>query len=1733
MCEKTRILPSEDHVFVYESRDESQESLLSVERGRVFDDVLIHAEKMRTPKGWHFPEKLKVIQRSVYYLVYVDGVPTLAWTSLGSFLRGTQYGFHSIAIPVENIAETRLECLRVRDSVLAMVQFGQGSLHVYELTDGYALKHLHFFTVAGEILECQAFLSGKNEVYLAALTVEGNLLACPLKLKESFLECNVKDYIEGPLKYAAPFNGGFLAVDKSSLWCFRFDALSLDLKIHRYAGAKLARKALEVLISLKPCLDGGVVAFFGSRGKHCLMKFDADDGNDFVEVSHPPPYPTNTDELSSLARQLIQMTERRRSSTRYSEYLDLEIEASLAISLRSFPSLAESVFKVTKVEVSGDFRAWKIAVGVQLNPSSGSGALTWTHLNCAFGGLWSLHMDGVKFGKLLTDPRNFERLMDSSRRHRSAQMSSIKISKPVFECLMKCGFVGNQCAKFLFFREHGAVRLTVDPIGEEYQVDVFGSGLRCVSAISAMILSAVLRRRFGLVSNHRAIALRGFCSENDDEAKSAKAANSDPKKNAAPFKPSNKLQELLLSMKKTTDVEVEAKKITPSKPGGKEKVRKLKEKMRVKTFDEKLEEAARKTAETVPGDPMKTESELLRRLRDTTAEAKEKSLEQLVVGMKIEKNSDAVQSKRSRDFSDRARHLPLRMSGDRKRIDLFGAKPLGIFAEIGEESSTASLCPVYDKFADRELALLTTHPPKNALEEMIVWTDQGKLWKFPIDNEQGWEQEKNVSFEEHVFLEEHLEPWCPESGPVRTFMELVCYGLSMNPWMSVSYKKQTILWYKDYFASKEPLLKAVDLNMSAIVKEGFLCPMCMEDLESVLGLQAHFENVHQNPEDSNAILQSFKGAIGRAKKVLKEDLLAGIAGNVGDSYGSPIGAGQSEINKSSSSSLLTSIVSTPRKVDPGPEYDPETWRDQPLGVTRSHFAYFKQFKQNRHERYATETNKLILRLDKLVRGVKDDHSGSSSPSRIPGSRRDYEKAVVPWIDDSVVKLCPECAKSFGITNRRHHCRLCGMVMCQNCSCFVDQEKSRKLTSVVKSAVRPQLSDPRPRRHSSASGRFSVSMSEIRDLTTSLKATLTPDAVSGGPADSVRVCKHCNSLLSRRLEHMMLATDKPPLLDLYDRLKIVMAEGEILVPKYVEIIEFLHSGHPGYNVPDAQDLRQQILKAAETIDCISKKISVLGVPLDAETQDENERQQVDPKTLQLQAQIRSYAIHFLKSNMIGLPPLPSTEQIERAKEERALSIQRRIAKAEERDRKLAKGDSPGPVAMSWTPRSDSARKGNVDEDPLLQQIRIIESYIDQARAADRLEEVLILFCPLEVRLLSAYSCPDVNLTRGRMEPRCAYGLKWVFFVSVCICFLGTVYGDVVILSRVDNRTSDVFPDLPATFGRAIPDEGIWGEHIFAVPADACHAIQPAPIEDFDLKSRKNWIAVIKKGGVCDYKTKIFNAMLANYSAAIIYNVGSNRLELMRCLGVGCSGLIPSIFIGADDGMFLSTYESTKYILHLTDELPFDLNKYLLPFAIVVGVSFMILLLFMIYKCIRDSRRARRHRMPWRALKKIPQIIFKKGDPYDICAICLDEFVEGEKLRLLNCSHAFHCKCVDPWLTKTRRVCPICKRKVFASNERQLHGDSSSDDDDDGNSRRPVVSGFPFRGNQEESEPLLGPAARVAGNNEEPSRFSRMLTFLRRSPVNSPSSSYGTVDVQQPTFASNEQAVSAQEERSIVV
>ncbi|NXM58871.1 RNF13 ligase, partial [Illadopsis cleaveri] len=295
---------------------------------------------------------------------------------------------------------------------------------------------------------------------------------------------------------------------------------------------------------------------------------------------------------------------------------------------------------------------------------------------------------------------------------------------------------------------------------------------------------------------------------------------------------------------------------------------------------------------------------------------------------------------------------------------------------------------------------------------------------------------------------------------------------------------------------------------------------------------------------------------------------------------------------------------------------------------------------------------------------------------------------------------------------------------------------------------------------------------------------------------------------------------------------------------------------------------------------------------------------------------------------------------------------------------------------------------------------------------------------------------------------------------------------ILAYNLENGTR-TFDDLPARFGYRLPAEGLKGFLINSKPENACEPIAPPPLRD---NSSGAFIVLIRRLE-CNFDVKVLNAQRAGYKAAIVHNVdsddlismGSNDIEVLKKID------IPSVFIGETSANSLKeefTYEKGGHVV-LIPEFSLPLEYYLIPFLIIVGICLILIVIFMITKFVQDRHRARRNRLRKDQLKKLPVHKFKKGnqtnsqfcavgDEYDVCAICLDEYEDGDKLRILPCSHAYHCKCVDPWLTKTKKTCPVCKQKVVPS-----QGDSDSETDS----------------SQEENEvsentPLLRPLASVS-------------------------------------------------------
>lgn len=327
--------------------------------------------------------------------------------------------------------------------------------------------------------------------------------------------------------------------------------------------------------------------------------------------------------------------------------------------------------------------------------------------------------------------------------------------------------------------------------------------------------------------------------------------NNSTKKNQAAI---DKLNDLLKTMKKGNVVELPntiSKPIELAKPRqlskkaiqNQQKIDKLEQN---KQLGVKLADAATLVAQSIGGDIKKTESELLNLLRiynsepNDLSEKKSKSsvqLDDLLSGMKIDRSQskqknldykDKNRAERVRELIGKNTDMNQKVKKSYKIIDsyvpvqLFSSKPLNIFTNIVPNEDCPEL-PTWDRLYKKSLKMAVTQPPKNIYEQMIIWTEQEKLWKFPIDNELGMDDETNVFFTEHVFLEPLIDEWCPTKGPIRHFMELVCIGLSKNPFLTVSEKKDHINWFRQYFYEKNKLLNEIGAfeikSLPADVKE--------------------------------------------------------------------------------------------------------------------------------------------------------------------------------------------------------------------------------------------------------------------------------------------------------------------------------------------------------------------------------------------------------------------------------------------------------------------------------------------------------------------------------------------------------------------------------------------------------------------------------------------------------------------------------------------------------------------------------------------------------------------------------------------------------------------------------------------------------------------------------------------------------------------------------------------------
>ncbi|KAL0360100.1 UNVERIFIED_CONTAM: Receptor homology region, transmembrane domain- and RING domain-containing protein 2 [Sesamum radiatum] len=264
---------------------------------------------------------------------------------------------------------------------------------------------------------------------------------------------------------------------------------------------------------------------------------------------------------------------------------------------------------------------------------------------------------------------------------------------------------------------------------------------------------------------------------------------------------------------------------------------------------------------------------------------------------------------------------------------------------------------------------------------------------------------------------------------------------------------------------------------------------------------------------------------------------------------------------------------------------------------------------------------------------------------------------------------------------------------------------------------------------------------------------------------------------------------------------------------------------------------------------------------------------------------------------------------------------------------------------------------------------------------------------------------------------------------------TAYGNVVLKG---NDVTLSLEDIEANFSPSLKGSGLCGTLYLAEPLDACSKLTNKVVPG--TNETRSPFVLITRGG-CSFDDKVRSAQAAGFQAAIVYDNENGPLVAMAGNSAGIK--IHAVFVSKDSGETLAKYAGATdmelWIVPSFENSAWSIMA--ISFISLLAMSAVLATCFFVrrHRIRRERPQAPRvrefHGMSSRLVKAMPSLIFtavlEDNCTSTTCAICLEDYTMGEKLRILPCRHKFHAICVDAWLTSWRTFCPVCKRDARTS------------------------------------------------------------------------------------------------------
>ncbi|KAK9778293.1 putative FYVE-type domain-containing protein [Seiridium cardinale] len=366
------------------------------------------------------------------------------------------------------------------------------------------------------------------------------------------------------------------------------------------------------------------------------------------------------------------------------------------------------------------------------------------------------------------------------------------------------------------------------------------------------------------------------------------------------------------------------------------------------------------------------------------------------------------------------------------------------------------------------------------------------------------------------------------------------------------------------------------------------------------------------------------------------------------------------------------------------------------GFARDHTSAFSEIRKKRVDRQTLEISRLEKRLTKLTQllanppeELLNGNSGSGGSLLSPvaslsgqrNQRKAIEQSVVTWEDDAKVSKCPFCQQEFGSwTFRRHHCRICGRVVC---------------------------ADPQ-------TGCSSEVGLNVANPTAPTSEKLNGNSISV----DIRMCRDCKFTIFAKRDFVESVVHKPPDQRAYETLRQFERGIEQFMPSFQRaLLPLQHEDKPPTHaqIQEASKLRKRLIDSFTKYDIAAKRIRDLKT--------------TSPTQKHLQKAIYQAASSFLHMHMLPLKNLPK--------------ILRHSSSASSSSRRLLlNGHAPSPLRGNSDSYLDTASQTSetstivsaleTEEKDLREKLIVLEeqkymvqSMIANSQGAKRFEEVSAL------------------------------------------------------------------------------------------------------------------------------------------------------------------------------------------------------------------------------------------------------------------------------------------------------------------------------------------------------------------------------------------------------------------------